>query len=250
LQRRDGRTTFARSVNGALSSLGERLAEVRGRIAAAAARSGRAPGSVTLVAVVKTVGSESVAAAIALGALDLGENRVQEAEGKIEAVGRAAPDGAPVRWHLIGHLQRNKAARAAELFDRVHSVDRLEVAEALSRHAMAAGRRLPALVEVNVAGESSKFGVAPEALDALLEGVAALPGLALDGLMTVGPQVAEAGAARPHFARLRMLRDAAERKLHLKLPVLSMGMSGDFEVAVEEGATLVRVGTALFGPRG
>ena len=236
-------------MKGALSSLGERLAEVRSRIAAAAGRSGRDPDAVTLVAVVKTVAPESVAAAIALGALDLGENRVQEAERKIEAVGRVAPDGTPVRWHLIGHLQRNKAGRAVELFDRVHSVDRVEVAEALSRHATGAGRVLPALVEVNVSGESSKFGVAPDALEPLLERVAALPGLALDGLMTVGPAVAEAEAARPHFARLRTLRDAAERKLHLKLAVLSMGMSGDYEVAVEEGATLVRIGTALFGPR-
>ena len=250
MQPRGEGTTFARSVKGSPSSLQERLAEVRSRIAAAAGRSGRAPDAVTLVAVVKTVASESVAAAIALGALDLGENRVQEAEARIEVVGRVAPDGAPVRWHLVGHLQRNKAGRAAELFDRVQSVDRIEIAEALSRHSAGARRVLPVLVEVNVAGESSKFGASPEGLGALLERVAALPGLALDGLMTVAPAVAEAEAARPHFARLRTLRDAAERKLHLKLAVLSMGMSGDYEVAVEEGATLVRIGTALFGPRG
>jgi pyridoxal phosphate enzyme (YggS family) len=128
-------------------------------------------------------------------------------------------------------------------------VDRVEVAEALSRHAASAGRRLPVLVEVNVSGESSKFGVAPDQLEALLEQVAELPGLTLDGLMTVGPAVAEAEAARPHFARLRTLRDAAEQKLHLKLAALSMGMSGDYEVAVEEGATMVRIGTALFGAR-
>lgn len=218
--------------------------EVRGRIARAAERAGRDPASVVLVAVVKTVPAERIREAVALGLTDLGENRVQEAEDHIGAIGRGA-----ARWHMVGHLQRNKAGRAVELFDRVHGIDSLALAEALSRRAVAAGRRLPVLVEVNVSGEASKFGASPDTVGELLEGVAALPGLTLDGLMTVGAPVGSAGEARPGFARLRALRDAGERALGRKLPELSMGMSGDYEVAVEEGATLVRVGTALFGER-
>jgi PLP dependent protein len=225
-------------------SFRQRLDEVRGRIAAAAARSGRPGQGVTLVGVTKTVAAEVVQAAVALGLTDLGENRVQEAEAKIQAVGRDQ-----ARWHFIGHLQRNKAGRAVELFDRFHGVDGAELAEALSRHAVAAGRRLPVMVEVNVSGEASKFGVAPEGLESLLERIAALPGLALDGLMTVGPMVERAEDARPGFARLRALRDRAEQRLGLALPGLSMGMSGDYEVAVEEGSTMVRVGSSLFGAR-
>ena len=225
-------------------TLRPRLDEVRGRIAAAAARSGRPAGAVTLVGVTKTVAAVTVQAAVDAGLADLGENRVQEAQAKIPVVGRAR-----VRWHFIGHLQRNKAGRAVELFDRVHSVDDAELAEALSRHATAAGRTLPVLVEVNVGGEASKFGVAPEGLAGLLERVAELPGLALDGLMTVEPPVDEPEAARPAFARLRELRDEGERRLGRRLPELSMGMSGDYEVAVEEGSTMVRLGGAIFGPR-
>jgi hypothetical protein len=197
-----------------------------------------------LVGVVKTVPAERVARAVALGLSDLGENRVQEAEGKIAAVGPAR-----ARWHLIGHLQRNKAGRAVDLFDRVHGVDGLELAEALSRRAVAAGKRLPVLIEVNVGAMASQFGVTPEGLEALVAGVAPLPGLELDGLMTVGPPVERAEDARPVFAGLRALRERAERSVGVSLPELSMGMSGDFEVAIEEGSTMVRIGTALFGPR-
>ena len=197
-----------------------------------------------LVGVTKTVAAEVVRAAVALGLADVGENRVQEAQAKIMAVGRDR-----VRWHLVGHLQRNKAGRAVELFDRIHAVDGVELAEALSRRASSSGRPLPVLVEVNVSGEATKFGVAPADLESLLERVAAFPGLRLDGLMTVGPWVERAEEARPGFARLRDLRDRAERTLGIALPELSMGMSGDFEVAVEEGSTMVRVGTAIFGAR-
>ena len=225
-------------------SLGQCLEEVRGRIRAAAARSGRKPEDVVLVGVTKTVEVERVREAVGLGLTDLGENRVQEAQAKIAALGRDR-----ARWHLIGHLQRNKAARAIGLFDRVHSVDDVDLAESLSRHAVAAGRALPVLVEVNVSGEATKFGVAPGMLGPLLERVATLPGLRLDGLMTVGAPVGDAEEARPAFARLRALRDEAERRLGRRLPELSMGMSGDFEVAVEEGSTMVRVGSALFGAR-
>ncbi len=231
-------------MNAALPSLKARLEDVRARIDAAASRSGRPPGAVTLVGVVKTVAAGVVAEAVALGLADLGENRVQEAAGKIASVGRSA-----ARWHMIGHLQRNKAGRAVELFDRVHGVDDVELARALSRHAVAAAVTLPVLVEVNVSGEATKFGVAPEQLEPVLEIVAALPGLALDGLMTVGAPVERAEDARAGFARLRTLRDAVARRLGRPLPELSMGMSGDFEVAVEEGSTLVRVGTAIFGAR-
>jgi pyridoxal phosphate enzyme (YggS family) len=224
--------------------LGRRLNEVRCRISAAAARAGHAAEAVRLVGVTKTVPADVVRAAVALGLGDLGENRVQEAQAKIPAVGRER-----ARWHLVGHLQRNKVNRAVELFDRIHGVDDLALAEALSRRAAAAGRPLPVLVEVNVGGEASKYGVAPEGLEAMLERVAALPALRLDGLMTVGPWVDRPEDARPGFVRLRELRDRAQRSLGLELPELSMGMSGDFEVAVEEGSTMVRVGTAIFGAR-
>jgi PLP dependent protein len=237
-------TNLPRSVNAAPQELEARLEDVRARIAAAERRAGRAPGAVTLVGVVKTVAAEVVARVVGLGLADLGENRVQEADGHIARVGRDA-----ARWHMIGHLQRNKAGRAMALFDRVHGVDDVELAQALSRRAVEAGRTLAVLVEVNVSGEASKFGVAPEALEPLLEAVAALPGLALDGLMTVGAPVERPGDARPGFARLRALRDGARGRLGRALPQLSMGMSGDFEVAIEEGSTLVRVGSAIFGAR-
>jgi pyridoxal phosphate enzyme (YggS family) len=231
-------------VNGAPPEIRDRLEAVRDRIGRAAARSGRASGQVTLVGASKTVPAGVLREAIALGLRDLGENRVQEAAAKIAELGRDA-----VRWHLIGHLQRNKAAKAVECFDFVHSVDDVELATELARRATAAGRVLPVLVEVNVSGESSKFGVTPDGLDRLLEAIRPLEGVRLAGLMTVGRPVERAEDARGDFVRLRELRDRGERVTGLPLPELSMGMSGDYEVAVEEGATLVRVGAALFGPR-
>ena len=231
-------------MNATPAVLATNLASVRANIAAAEARSGRPAGSVTLIGVVKTLPSETLAEAVALGLEDLGENRVQEAEGHQRTVAKAA-----ARWHLIGHLQRNKVGRALELFDVVHGVDDLELALALDRRAQAAGRRLPVLIEVNVSGEATKFGAAPDGAPRLAEGVAKLAGLELRGLMTVGAPVARPEEARPGFARLRELRDAIARRLGQPLAELSMGMSGDYEVAVEEGATMVRVGTALFGAR-
>ena len=221
-----------------------RIAEVRARIAAAERRAGRAPGEVSLVAVVKTQPPGVVAAAVALGLLDLGENRVQEAE----IHQRDVPRGA-VRWHMIGHLQRNKVNRALELFDDLHGLDDFELGGAIARRAVALGRVVPVLVEVNVSGEASKFGMEPDALPELLERLAALEGLELRGLMTVGAPVARPEDARGGFALLRGLREDGERRLGRPLPDLSMGMSGDFEVAIEEGATLVRIGSALFGER-
>ena len=244
MQRHHALNTLAGSVNAGLSGLRDRLEAGWGAIAEAARRSGREPSRIRLVGVVKQVPAEVVKAAVALGLTDLGENRVQEAEGKIAAVGRHG-----VRWHMIGHLQRNKAAWAVDLFDLVHSVDGIELAEALSRRAVAAGRTLPVLIEVNVTGEASKFGVTPERLEPLLVRMKALPGLEPEGLMTVGRVVERAEEARPAFAALRGLRDRVARATGVELPELSMGMSADFEVAVEEGATLVRVGSAIFGSR-
>jgi len=240
-------------VNATPATLASNLAAVRDRIASAERRSGRPAGAVTLIGVVKTVPAGTIAAALALGLTDLGENRVQEAESHQRELGRGG-----ACWHMVGHLQRNKAARALELFDLVHGVDDAALAAVLDRRvravrdAGAAARPgpVPVLIEVNVSGEASKFGVAPDGLGELAEGVAALAGLELRGLMTVGAPVARPEEARPGFARLRALRDGLAPRLGRPLPELSMGMSGDYEVAVEEGATMVHVGTALFGARG
>ena len=231
-------------MNPALPSFRGRLEEVRDRIAEAARRSGRGPRAVVLVGVVKRVSADVVREAVAAGLEDLGENRVQEAGEKIAAIGRGK-----VRWHMIGHLQRNKAGRAAALFDRIHSVDDLELAREISRRAIAAERVIPALVQVNVSGEATKHGVAPGGVEQLLGEIVRLPGLRIDGLMGIGPPVGRSEDARPWLARTRELRDAAERALGLRLPELSMGMSDDFEVAIEEGSTMVRLGAVLFGPR-
>ena len=233
-----------RPVNDTLGLLASNLASVRDRIAAAERRSGRETGSVTLIGVVKTLPAQTLAAAVALGLRDLGENRVQEAESHQRSVPRTA-----ARWHMIGHLQRNKAGRALEMFDVFHCLDDLDLANALAQRAARSGRRVKALLEVNVSGESTKFGVSPEGAAVLAEQVESLAALELDGLMTVGAPVERSEQARAGFARLRELRDAIARRLARPLPELSMGMSGDYEVAVEEGATMVRVGTALFGAR-
>jgi pyridoxal phosphate enzyme (YggS family) len=221
-----------------------RLEAIRSRIQRACERAGRRADSVVLVGAGKTMPVETLREAVALGLTDLGENRVQEAAVKVAALGRAG-----ITWHMIGHLQRNKTGKAVELFDRVHGVDDRDLAAALSTRAVAAGRVLPVLVEVNVSGETSKHGVAPDRLEELVAEVRGLPGLALDGLMTIGHPVERAEEARADFVRLRTLRDRAERATGASLPELSMGMSADFEVAIEEGATFVRVGTALFGAR-
>ena len=213
------------------------LERVRERIARAAERAGRRAGDVTLVAVSKTVEAARVREAIAAGVTALGENRVQEARAKIAEIGR------PVPWHLIGHLQTNKAKDALELFDVIHSLDRLELAAELDRRARQRGRDVVTLLQVNVGGETSKGGVAPDEVGRALEAIAKLERVLVRGLMTIPPEVERAEQARGWF---RMLRELAERH---DLRELSMGMSGDFEVAIEEGATLVRVGTAVFGPR-
>ena len=212
----------------------ENLARVRERMAAAAARAGRRPDEVLLVGVSKTVEVERLRAAVAAGLAALGENRVQEAGPKIAALGRG------VAWHLVGHLQTNKVRDALELFDLIHSLDRLELVDPLERRAAARGRPVETLLQVNLAGEASKGGVAPDDVGAALEAIAKHDHVRVRGLMAIPPAVTRPEEARPWF---RALHGLAERH---GLRELSMGMSNDFEVAIEEGATMVRVGTALF----
>jgi PLP dependent protein len=213
------------------------LDRVRERIARAAERAGRRAEDVLLVGVSKTVDVARMRAALAAGLAALGENRVQEARVKIAELGR------PVPWHLVGHLQTNKVREALELFDVVHSVDRIDLARELDRRARARGRPVDALVQVNVAGEPTKSGWPPDAVETAVDALAALGGLRVRGLMVIPPAVERAEDARGWF---RALRKLGERH---GLADLSMGMTADFEVAVEEGATMVRLGTAIFGPR-
>jgi pyridoxal phosphate enzyme (YggS family) len=216
---------------------------IRQRIRAACDRCDREPNSITLLAVTKSQPPELVQAAADLGLVSFGENKVQEAKAKIPLCpGR-------LRWHFIGHLQSNKCRDAVELFEMIQSVDSLPLAQEISKRATQAARTLPVLLEVNVAGEASKFGYPPERLLADLKEIGALPRIEIHGLMAVPPWSAEPEKSRPHFRRLRELKLECERTLGIPLPHLSMGMSGDFEVAIEEGATMVRLGTALFGPR-
>ena len=231
-----------------MGTIADNLAAVRERIAATARKAGRDPNAVRLVAVSKRVSEERLRQAVAAGQRLFGENYLQEAQEKIAALDPAGE----LNWHFIGHLQSNKAKAAAENFSMVETVDRLKLATLLDRHAAAAGRIVSVLVQVNVGGESQKSGVAPERTAELLQAMERLPALRVMGLMTMPPWSEEAESSRPHFRRLRQLaEELAARGLlgrHGKVE-LSMGMSGDFEVAVEEGATLVRVGTAIFGPR-
>ena len=223
--------------------LAANLETIRQRIRAACERAGRNPDSVTLLAVSKTHPPETIKAAADCGQIFFGENKVQEAKAKIPLC------PGKLRWHFIGHLQSNKCRDAVELFEMIQSVDSLSLAQEIDKRAEQAARRMPVLLEVNVAGEASKFGYPPEQLLAELMQLNALPRLEIHGLMTVPPWSPEAEESRPHFRRLCELKQRAEQVLGAPLPHLSMGMSGDFEIAVEEGATIVRVGTALFGPR-
>lgn len=220
----------------------ERLAAINQRIAAACQRAGRDFFDVTLVAVSKTVEPGLIRQAIEAGVRVLGENRVQEAATKMPELAAIVTEH-KVEWHLIGHLQSNKARRAVELFSTIQSVDSFKLAERLDNIAGELGRKLPVFVEVNLGGEHSKAGATPDEVLPLCEQVAKLANLELKGLMAVPPFFDDAEQARPYFRRLRTLRDQAQLK------ELSMGMSNDFEVAIEEGATLVRIGTALFGAR-
>jgi pyridoxal phosphate enzyme (YggS family) len=213
------------------------LARVRERVAPAAERAGRKPEDVLLIGVSKVVEVERIRAAVDAGVTALGENRVQEAKAKIAEMGR------PVPWHLIGHLQTNKVKDALPLFDLIHSLDRLELAQELERRAAGQGRTVDTLVQVNIASEASKGGFAPDEVGPALEAIARLSHVRVRGLMVIPPEVERAEESRSWFRRLREMADKHG------LRERSMGMSGDFEVAIEEGATMVRVGTAIFGPR-
>ncbi len=255
--------------------LKDRVESVRQRIEEACQRSGRTPSAITLVAVTKTVPAPLIQELIALGITDLGENRVQEAREKQTALGSKLkaegqslqplrPDfqnqsrGGPasslqqIRWHLIGHLQSNKAKHAVELFDVIHSVDSLELVQELERQCAKRNRSIDVMIQVNVTGEATKSGCRPEMTEALAQAARQQPHLRLTGLMTIAPYIEDPETIRPVFRHLRVLRDQVGSSLQLPTSSfrLSMGMSHDFEVAIEEGADIVRIGTAIFGGRG
>jgi pyridoxal phosphate enzyme (YggS family) len=224
-------------------SLADNFAAIQQRIRAACERAGRTPESVALIAVTKGQPPEVVNEAAALGQVLFGENKVQEAKAKIPLC------AARLRWHMIGHLQSNKCRDAVALFEMVHSVDSLPLAQELQKQAEKFSRTLPVLLEVNIAGEASKFGYQPEQMLADLPQINALKRLEIHGLMTLAPWSPNPERARPVFRAAREWKERCEDLLGAPLPHLSMGMTGDFEVAIEEGATLVRIGTALFGER-
>jgi pyridoxal phosphate enzyme (YggS family) len=218
------------------TDIGRNVGEIEERVAHAAQRAGRSPGEVTVVAVAKTVQPQAIREAFEAGITHFGENRVQEAQSKI---GQLSINPPPT-WHMVGHLQTNKARLALGLFDVIQSVDSVRLAEAISRHAQ---RDVPVLIQVNIAGETTKFGFPSSEVDAAVNHMARLPHLDIKGLMTIAPLTADAENVRPFFRQLRLLRDS------LGLEHLSMGMTDDFEVAIEEGATMLRVGRAIFGER-
>ena len=226
-----------------MNSVSQNLERVREQIARAAAKVGRAPGEIELVAITKTHAAEKVHEAIQAGQTIFGESRVQEARAKIPELPSA------IRWHFVGHLQKNKIRHALPLFEMIHSVDSLALAQEVNRIAEEEGMHPRVLLEANVAGEGSKFGFSPDKLREQMEELLLLPRLSIEGLMTIPPLAEEAEASRTYFGELRQLRDALNKEFNLKLPQLSMGMTQDYAVAIEEGATLVRVGTAIFGER-
>ena len=226
-----------------VEKIAENLEHVRAQIADAAEKKGRSPDDIELVAISKTHDAEKVHKAYEAGQILFGESRVQEARAKIPLL----PSG--LRWHFVGHLQKNKIRHALPLFELFHSVDSLALAQEMNRIANEDGMHLRVLLEVNVAGEGSKFGFKPETVRAEMELLLALPRLSIEGLMIIPPVAEETEASRKYFVRLRELRTVLEKEFDVKLPHLSMGMTNDFPIAVEEGATLVRVGTAIFGER-
>ena len=226
-----------------MPSIAENLERVREQIANAAKKSGRSMDDVDLVAISKTHAAEKVREAIEAGQQLFGESRIQEARVKIPEL----PSN--LRWHFVGHLQKNKIRHALPLFELIHSVDSLALAEDINRLAEEVGLHPRVLIEVNVAGEGSKFGFTPEKLRAEMESLLAFPRLSILGLMCIPPIAEEAEASRKYFVELRELRDRVQAEFHVDLAQLSMGMTQDYAIAVEEGATLVRVGTAIFGER-
>lgn len=223
--------------------LEQRLAQIRGRIDQACLRAGRATDSVRLLAVSKTHGPDAVMEAVSAGLVDFGESRIQEARQKIPQCSGS------IHWHFIGHLQSNKVREAVRMFECIHAVDSLRLLEHLERMCQDEGRTISACLEVNVSGERSKFGMSPADVPTVLKAASGCFRVRVEGLMTIPPIAADPGEARPFFRALRELRDRMQDQCGVPLPELSMGMSHDFEVATEEGATWVRVGTSLFGAR-
>lgn len=226
-----------------MDEIEKNLSQVRERMERAAARTGRDPGEIRLIAVTKTVPIERIKEAIAAGATIFGENYVQEARHKIEEIGRTG-----IQWHFIGHLQTNKAKYAVKLFDLIHSVDSIKVARALDTRAAAEGKVMDCLIEANISQEESKFGITSEHTLTLAQEMTKLKNISLKGLMTMPPYFDDPESSRPYFIALRQLKEVMARE-GIPLSELSMGMTTDFEVAIEEGATIVRVGRAIFGER-
>jgi pyridoxal phosphate enzyme (YggS family) len=226
-----------------MSSIAENLNRVRQQIASAAANAGRLADDVELVAITKTHPAEKVREAVEAGHTLFGESRVQEARAKIPEL------SSNICWHFVGHLQKNKVRQALSLFEMIHSVDSLALAQDINRVAQEQGLYSRVLLEVNVAGEGSKFGFAPDHLRGQMEALLALPRLSIEGLMCIPPLAVESEDSRRFFVKVRELRDSLEKEFSMKLPQLSMGMTQDFPIGIEEGATLVRVGTAIFGER-
>ena len=224
-------------------SMQEQVEGIQERMAAACARAGRDPADVRLVAVSKTYPPESILEAVACGLTVFGESRIHEAEAKIPAC------PGMVEWELIGHLQRNKVRRAILLFNMLHAVDTLPLLAKIDACAKECGKTMPICLEINVSGESSKYGFSPDAVPEVLDAATSLMNVDVIGVMTIPPFTRDPADARPYFCRLRELRDAWRETSGFELPELSMGMSGDFEVAIEEGATCIRVGSAIFGSR-
>jgi pyridoxal phosphate enzyme (YggS family) len=238
-----------------MSNILANIKEVQQRISAAAQKAGRDPSEITLVAVTKTIPVEQIKEAIATGITDIGENRIQEAKPKIEQLksntSQVISHKSQVTYHLVGHLQTNKVKLAIELFNLIHSVDSLHLAEAISKRCREINKVMPVLLEVNVSGETSKFGIPPEKLLEILDKIAILPNIQVEGLMTIAPFSEDPENARPHFRKLKKLFEEIKQKQiqNIEMKYLSMGMTDDFEVAIEEGANVVRIGRAIFGER-
>jgi pyridoxal phosphate enzyme (YggS family) len=228
-----------------VTSVRDNLVRVLERIDLAAKRAGRDPEEIKLVAVSKTVDVGRIREAIEAGVTTLGENYVQEAREKIQEIGHG------IQWHMIGHLQTNKAKYVVTLFDYIHSIDSISLAREIDRRAARKGKSVRGLVEVNLSGEASKFGIGPDEAMNLIRQIASLKNISIEGLMTMPPFFDAPEKARPYFVRLRELRDRIQEEgiEGIRMDELSMGMSGDFEAAIEEGATMIRVGTAIFGER-
>jgi PLP dependent protein len=228
-----------------MSSIAENLARIKERINSVCAKVNRKPEEINLVAVTKTVDTERIKEGIANGIKIIGENRVQEAKEKYPAIGNS------VEWHMVGHLQTNKVKTALEVFSLIQSVDTIHLAEEIQKRASAINRIVPILIEVNTSGEETKYGLNPEELFSVITSIQAMPNLSIQGLMTIGPGLAieNPEASCKSFQMLFELRNKVEGEFKLKLPYLSMGMSSDFEIAIEEGSNMIRIGTAIFGER-